>query len=199
VQYQGPSHIELAQLGPLHFFGEMSLLIGEPRAATVTALTNTECVELRKEALFGVLMNQPQIMLNISHLICQRQHGLSLSQIQINSAGLAENIEKHFQMTKVLDFFRRVPLFQGILEHEELVRSTASRCELMRFEEGDTIVREGASDESGSMYIIKSGTVSVQVTAIHCDTGEGSCKALLWAKASLWALGFGYSDSCNVS
>ena len=31
VHYQGPSHIELAQLGPLQFFGEMSLLIGEPR------------------------------------------------------------------------------------------------------------------------------------------------------------------------
>lgn len=154
----------------------MSLLIGEPRTATVTALTNTECVELRKEALFGVLMNQPQIMLNISHLICQRQHGLSLSQVQINSAGLAESIEKHFQMNQVLDFFRKVPLFHGILEQEELVRITASRCKMMRFEEGDTIVRQGDSDESGSMYIIQSGTVSVHVTAIHCDTGEGSCR-----------------------
>ena len=39
-----PSHIELAQLGPLHFFGEMSLLVGACRSATATSLTYVECV-----------------------------------------------------------------------------------------------------------------------------------------------------------
>ena len=116
-------------------------------------------------------MSQPQIMLNISQLICQRQHDLSLSQIQINSSSLTENIEKHFQMTKILNLIRKNPLFHGILDDDELVRSTASRCELARFEEGCTIVRQGDCDDSASMYIIESGTVSVNVSTIHCDTG----------------------------
>jgi hypothetical protein len=59
------------QLGPMHFFGEMSLLIGDRRSATATAMTDVECVELPKEALFSVLISEPQIILNIAQLISQ--------------------------------------------------------------------------------------------------------------------------------
>jgi CRP-like cAMP-binding protein len=59
------------QLGPLHFFGEMSLLIGDRRSATATAMTYVECVELPKEALFSVLISEPQIILNIAQMITQ--------------------------------------------------------------------------------------------------------------------------------
>ena len=61
------------QLGPMHFFGEMSLLIGDRRSATATAMTDVECVELPKEALFSVLISEPQIILNIAQLISQER------------------------------------------------------------------------------------------------------------------------------
>jgi CRP-like cAMP-binding protein len=60
-------------IGPQQFFGEMSLLIGDRRSATATAVTFVECVVLPKEALFSVLIAEPQIILNIAQLMGQRQ------------------------------------------------------------------------------------------------------------------------------
>lgn len=58
---QGPAHIELAQLGPQDVFGEMSLLVGDARSASVTALTFVECVEVPKEAVRTVLLSHLQV------------------------------------------------------------------------------------------------------------------------------------------
>ena len=38
--------IELTRLGPAEYFGEISLLLDQPRAATVRALQETKCVKL---------------------------------------------------------------------------------------------------------------------------------------------------------
>ena len=51
----GPAR-ELARLGPGTFFGEMSLLTGEPRSASVVALEEVEVVVVEKEA-FSTLLN----------------------------------------------------------------------------------------------------------------------------------------------
>jgi len=40
--------VELNELGPEQFFGEMSLLTDEPRSATITAVEDTECFVLFK-------------------------------------------------------------------------------------------------------------------------------------------------------
>ena len=47
VNTQGPSHVELKRMGQQEFFGEMSLLTGACRQASVTALTSVECVAKR--------------------------------------------------------------------------------------------------------------------------------------------------------
>lgn len=153
------SHVELARLGQQEFFGEMSLLIGKRRCATVTCLTPVECIEIPKEAMFGVLISAPQIVQNIAQLISSRRLPHSRSHQHMDD--LADDIERHFQMRKIFELVRKIPVFEGLVDNDELIRSTASRCELQRFDEGDVIVTEGEIDPSGSMYIIESGTVSV--------------------------------------
>ena len=46
---------------PQDIFGEMSVLVGHARSATVTTLTFVECVEIPKEALRTVLLSQPNV------------------------------------------------------------------------------------------------------------------------------------------
>lgn len=51
--------VYLAQLGEGDFFGEVSVLTGKPRTATITAAERTELLRLDKEKLDGVLAKFP--------------------------------------------------------------------------------------------------------------------------------------------
>ena len=60
-------------------FGEMSLLTGEKRSATVIAQTDCEVVEITKQVLSGSLKTYPELLNQLSELLARRQ-------IQIESA-----------------------------------------------------------------------------------------------------------------
>jgi small-conductance mechanosensitive channel/CRP-like cAMP-binding protein len=51
----------LAELGPGEFFGEMSLLTGEPRSATVTALVETRLLTIDKDVFRPCLEAEPRL------------------------------------------------------------------------------------------------------------------------------------------
>lgn len=72
-QHVGTGTIQLASLGPGSFFGEMSLLTGEPRSATVTADGPCEVLELSKAALAPVLQEDPRLAEVVSSAVTSRQ------------------------------------------------------------------------------------------------------------------------------
>lgn len=72
-QAVGTGTIQLASLGPGSFFGEMSLLTGEPRSATVAADEPCEVLELSKEALAPVLQEDPKLAEVMSAAVASRQ------------------------------------------------------------------------------------------------------------------------------
>jgi small-conductance mechanosensitive channel len=55
------------------FFGEMGLMTGEPRTATVIAQTDVECYRLDKEAFNDILRRRPEIAEDISHILARRR------------------------------------------------------------------------------------------------------------------------------
>jgi CRP-like cAMP-binding protein len=57
----GGGSVYLARLGEGDFFGEVSVLSGKPRTATITASQRTELLRLDKEKLDGVLAKHPGI------------------------------------------------------------------------------------------------------------------------------------------
>jgi small-conductance mechanosensitive channel/CRP-like cAMP-binding protein len=67
------SEVELARLGPGSFFGEMALMTGERRTATVRAETACSMFVIDHAALRGVLESSPHLAEHISRVIAERQ------------------------------------------------------------------------------------------------------------------------------
>ncbi len=64
--------LTVAHLGPSAFFGEMSLLTGEPRSATVTAETDVAVLEVAKPVLSGILKDNAALAEKLGAILEQR-------------------------------------------------------------------------------------------------------------------------------
>lgn len=62
----------LAILEPVEIMGEMSLLTGEPRSATLTARSDVECYVLGKESFQRTLQNRPELADAFASLLAAR-------------------------------------------------------------------------------------------------------------------------------
>ena len=66
----------IARLGKGDIEGEMSLLTGARRSATVTAVSDVEALEINKQALAHVLKTSPTLVDRFAELIDRRQRHL---------------------------------------------------------------------------------------------------------------------------
>ena len=76
VKVQIPEKTYQKTIGKLKendFFGEMSLLTGEPRSATVIAEVETEVLQIRKHGLKPILESNPPLVKSIVELIDERR------------------------------------------------------------------------------------------------------------------------------
>lgn len=69
----GQPHRYLATLEPGEVFGEMGLMTGEPRRATLIAKSSAQCYRLEKAAFEQVLRARPQIAEEISKILAARE------------------------------------------------------------------------------------------------------------------------------
>jgi CRP-like cAMP-binding protein len=63
----------LSTLGKGSFFGEMGLMTGAPRSASVIAKTDVECYRLDKDVVEEILHARPSIAEEISHILVKRR------------------------------------------------------------------------------------------------------------------------------
>lgn len=82
VMLRGTAHVSVLRngtgirLGVLRegdCFGEMSLLTGEPRSATIRAEGDCEVLEINKEVMTDVLRDSPQCLTQLSELLAKRK------------------------------------------------------------------------------------------------------------------------------
>lgn len=69
---KGQRH-ELARLTAPSYFGEMGLLLGQPRAATVIASTEALCYRLDKQGFDAVIQARPELAEAMARVLTQRQ------------------------------------------------------------------------------------------------------------------------------
>ncbi len=72
-----PAGTELAVLGRGDYFGEMSLLAGEPRTATINAVDDCEVLEVTADRFRQFVIENPAILERIGAVVAERRAGLA--------------------------------------------------------------------------------------------------------------------------
>jgi potassium-dependent mechanosensitive channel len=84
-------HIAIMKTGD--FVGELALMLGIPRTATVQALEDTTLFAVNHNGFENLLQNYPNLSELIAQEICKRQKELAMTQQQLKQLGLADTTE----------------------------------------------------------------------------------------------------------
>ena len=84
VRYEQPGRAPrvIGSVRAGQFFGEMGLLTGEARNATVVARTDVECYRLDRASFQGLLLARPEIANEVSRVIASRKPGLETARAE---------------------------------------------------------------------------------------------------------------------
>ncbi|MDQ3369211.1 MAG: mechanosensitive ion channel family protein [Myxococcota bacterium] len=103
----GVDEREVARLGPGQFFGEMSLMTGEARTATVIAATDLICYRIDKAAVHAVLRQNPAVAEQIAEVLVRRRTALSAARDEHEDAKPAQaDTAKSDLLGRIRGFFR---------------------------------------------------------------------------------------------
>ncbi len=72
VKYRDGEELVLAELGPGEGFGEMALLVDQPRSATVKAIDDVESLILQKDDFTGLMRRIPELAEKMNRLLSER-------------------------------------------------------------------------------------------------------------------------------
>ena len=89
------------------FFGEMALMTGQPREATVVAVTEVECLRIDKADFQGILQRRPAIAERISEILAVRRVELDAVREDLDPEAHSKRLSR--ENTRILrgirDFF----------------------------------------------------------------------------------------------
>ena len=103
---------ELAVFEAGGYFGEMSMLTGQPRSATVEAVEECQVVELTAASLREVALANPEVVTRISAVVAERQADLD-KQVAEAAAGRPAVAETHRSLLTRIQEFLRLPNLLG--------------------------------------------------------------------------------------
>ena len=109
---EGTKALTVATLGKGQFFGEMSLLTGEPRAATIVARSRLEVLVITKNALARPLKSNPQLAEHMGAVLVHRKTDTE-AQVRDHTARLAQADRTEDRVKsmaeRIRDFFGLAP------------------------------------------------------------------------------------------
>jgi small-conductance mechanosensitive channel/CRP-like cAMP-binding protein len=107
IAVNGNLNKKVADLRAGDFFGEMGLMTGEPRLATVIAMTDAECYRLDKQGFQDILQHRPEVAGDISHVLARRRVELEAVREGLNEEAKRQRMS-HAQgdlLRRIRDFF----------------------------------------------------------------------------------------------
>jgi CRP-like cAMP-binding protein len=97
----------VAMLGPGNFFGEMSLLTGAVRTASIHVKEDAEFIVIDKTSFGSTLANNPSIAESLSQILSERQAGLDAERGRLDDASLERRRKDASgrMLSKIREFF----------------------------------------------------------------------------------------------
>jgi CRP-like cAMP-binding protein len=107
VSLDGNLSEHVATLHAGDFFGEMGMMTGEPRSATVMATAEVECYRVDKDAFHDILRSRPQIAEDISQVLARRRAELEAAREDLNEEAKLARVRSHqgALLQRIRDFF----------------------------------------------------------------------------------------------
>jgi small-conductance mechanosensitive channel len=102
---------EVAQLGEGRFFGEMGLLTGEARSATVVAIDEVECYRLGKQVFQELVKERPEIAEEVATELARRRTQLSAARDDMDAEAKRES-----ERQTAYDLLNKMRTFFGLDE-----------------------------------------------------------------------------------
>jgi small-conductance mechanosensitive channel/CRP-like cAMP-binding protein len=107
VQVEDATERELARLGRGALFGEMSVLTGEPRTATVVALGDAALLSVDRDAFERVLFAEPHLAQALAATIARRRQALDAARAQPVAPVAEETIDLVSRIRSIFGFQKR--------------------------------------------------------------------------------------------
>jgi CRP-like cAMP-binding protein len=102
---QDRREVELARLGPGEVFGEMALMTGEPRTATVRAASPSALLVIDHSALRQVLARAPELAGRLSLVMAER-NARAADGAGLGAAAEERSAESRQLLAKIRSFFK---------------------------------------------------------------------------------------------
>jgi CRP-like cAMP-binding protein len=94
----------VATLDAGKFFGEMSLMTGEPRKATVIAQQDTECFVVDRALFHEILIKKGSLVGEIGKLLAERQSALEGKRDDLTAQAARQSTQQAL-LTRIKGFF----------------------------------------------------------------------------------------------
>lgn len=98
---------EVTQLDAPAVIGEASLMTGEPRGATVVALTDVECYRLERSAFRDIVGARPELAEHLAHLLAERRTQLAAAKDDLDQEARSKRLaaDRISLLGSIRDFF----------------------------------------------------------------------------------------------
>jgi small-conductance mechanosensitive channel/CRP-like cAMP-binding protein len=101
-----PSGQEVATIGTGGFFGEMSMLTGAPRTATVIAVGDVRALEIEAEDMRRLARDTPGLVEHISNVVAARRAGLAAAEAEAAAAAAQPPITTRSMFERITRFLK---------------------------------------------------------------------------------------------
>jgi CRP-like cAMP-binding protein len=101
--------VKLATLDAPAYFGEMGLLLGQPRIATVVAIGDALCYRLEKRGFDAIIRARPQLAETLARILAERQ-----AENDATLQALDAHAREQHAVGRTRDLMRKIQHFFGL-------------------------------------------------------------------------------------
>ena len=95
----------MATIGPGGYFGEMSLLTGDPRTATVSAVGDCVLLEITANDFRNIALADPEVVERVGAAVAERRLGLERSRQEVAATAVVDDAPRSF-LARIQQFLR---------------------------------------------------------------------------------------------